>query len=318
MRKSGACAVAIAALLISGPMARADVKTGVDAWAQGDFAKAVAEWRPLAEGGDADAQFNLGQAYKLGRGVPMNLVEALEWYWRAAAQGHARAEDNYGLLLFQQNQRQEAMPFLQRSAIRGEPRAQYLVGTAHFNGDLLPRDWTRAYALISRAASAGLPQATTALAQMDQYVSAGQRQQGLALAAELAEKESAPAADATPSASLAKAATVIHPKSAANGTTAKPGTPIGAVKPTATPPVASAAGGQWRIQLGAFAEPARAQSQWKALSDKVSGLSGLEHYLVPAGAMTRLQAGPFKSRSDADKLCASVKANGAECIVKPL
>ncbi|MDE0945777.1 MAG: hypothetical protein OSA39_02875, partial [Sphingobium sp.] len=49
--------------------AMADVKAGVDAWQQGDYAKAVGEWRPLALAGDPDAQFNMGQAYKLGRGV---------------------------------------------------------------------------------------------------------------------------------------------------------------------------------------------------------------------------------------------------------
>ena len=45
----------------------ADVKDGVEAYARGEFEKAVAEWRGPALAGDADAQFNLGQAYKLGR-----------------------------------------------------------------------------------------------------------------------------------------------------------------------------------------------------------------------------------------------------------
>ena len=54
--------------------ARADVKAGVDAWQAGNYPAAVAEWRPLAIAGDADAQFNLGQAYKLGRGVPADLA----------------------------------------------------------------------------------------------------------------------------------------------------------------------------------------------------------------------------------------------------
>ena len=40
--------------------AQADVKDGVDAWQAGNYQAAVAEWRPLALAGDADAQFNLG------------------------------------------------------------------------------------------------------------------------------------------------------------------------------------------------------------------------------------------------------------------
>src|SRR3954467_12127042 len=78
----------------------ADVKAGVDAWSRGDYRKAIDEWRPAAIKGDADAQFNLGQAYKLGRGVPADLPMAESWYRKAALQGHLQAEDNYGLILF--------------------------------------------------------------------------------------------------------------------------------------------------------------------------------------------------------------------------
>src|SRR3546814_11652875 len=58
--------------------ALADVKDGVDAWQAGNYQAAVAEWRPLAIAGDADAQFNLGQAYKLGRGVLTDLNQRSE------------------------------------------------------------------------------------------------------------------------------------------------------------------------------------------------------------------------------------------------
>src|SRR3546814_8317016 len=42
--------------------ALADVKDGVDAWQAGNYQAAVAEWRPLAIAGDADAQFTLGRS----------------------------------------------------------------------------------------------------------------------------------------------------------------------------------------------------------------------------------------------------------------
>ena len=44
-------------------------------------------WRPLADRGDADAQFNLGQAYLLGRGVPQNMTLAEQWYRARRAPG---------------------------------------------------------------------------------------------------------------------------------------------------------------------------------------------------------------------------------------
>ena len=53
---------------------------------------AVAIWRPLAEAGDADAAFNLGQAYRLGKGVPTDLAAAQTWFERAARKGHVDAQ----------------------------------------------------------------------------------------------------------------------------------------------------------------------------------------------------------------------------------
>jgi TPR repeat protein len=49
------------------PISAQSVKAGIEAWQRADYAGAVAIWRPLAEKGDADAEFNLGQAYRLGR-----------------------------------------------------------------------------------------------------------------------------------------------------------------------------------------------------------------------------------------------------------
>lgn len=164
----------------------ADVKAGVDAWSAGDYASAIAQWRPLAERGDADAQFNLAQAYKLGRGVPADLGKAEDLYGKAAARGHAQAADSYGLLLFQRGERARALPYLEASAARGDARAQYILGVAHFNGDIVAKDWVRAYALVSLAQQEGLAQATSAKAQMDRHIPLADRQKSVPLAARIA------------------------------------------------------------------------------------------------------------------------------------
>lgn len=166
-------------------IARADVKAGVDAWSRGQYEVAVREWRAAADRGDADAQFNLAQAYKLGRGVPADLAKAEELFGKAAAKGHLQAADNYGLLLFQRGERQKAMPYIEQSALRGDPRAQYLLGIAHFNGDGVAKDWVRAYALVTLAQQASVPQAAPALRQMDNYIPLDQRQQSVPLASKL-------------------------------------------------------------------------------------------------------------------------------------
>ncbi|WP_225205677.1 SPOR domain-containing protein [Novosphingobium huizhouense] len=180
---------AFATALVLATPALADVRAGVEAWTRGDYARAVKEWQGPAAKGDADAQFDLAQAYKLGRGVAPDLAKAEQYYRAAAEQGHARAADNYGLLLFQSGRQAEAMPWLEQSAERGEPRAQYLVGVAAFNGDFAKRDWVRAYALLTRAAASDLPQALSGLATMNQTIPLDQRQQGVALAGELQQRE---------------------------------------------------------------------------------------------------------------------------------
>src|SRR5690606_3150698 len=145
---------AVLAALVAVP-AMADVKAGVDAWSRGDYTAAVREWEGPAEAGDPDAMFNLGQAYRLGRGVPSDLARAEALYARAAEAGHLQAADTYGLMLFQDGRREAALPYIEDAARRGDPRAQYLLGIAHFNGDVAPRDWVRAYALLTLANAQG-------------------------------------------------------------------------------------------------------------------------------------------------------------------
>jgi cell division septation protein DedD len=77
------------------------------------------------------------------------------------------------------------------AADRGEPRAQYLLGVAYFNGDSVPKDWVRAYALTSLAQQSGVDQAKAALAQMDRYIPLEQRQQAAALAPALSSQAQA-------------------------------------------------------------------------------------------------------------------------------
>lgn len=286
------------------------VKQGVEAWERGDFTGAVAKWREPAIAGDADAQFNLGQAYKLGRGVAVDLKQAEDWYRRAAAQGHAQAQDNYGLLLYQNGKRAEAMPVLKISADRGEPRAQYVYGTELFNGELAPKDWVRAYAMMTRASAAGIPRASESLAQMDRYVAAPDRQKGIELARSW-DAQRPKLAAAAPIGTVSPAKTPAKPAPSIVPAVSKP-------KPTATPVAPKpVTGGLWRVQLGAFGTPAAAQSLWARLS-KVSALGGLSPIYVKTGAMTRLQASGIASASAANQVCASVKAAGNPClVVKP-
>lgn len=316
----------------------ASVKAGVDAWQRGAYAEAVADWQPLAEKGDPDAEFNLAQAYKLGRGVPVDLVHARALYAKAAAQGHAEAQANLGIIMFQSGERAKSMPYIVKAARAGDARAQYIYGTALFNGDIVKKDWTRAYAMMTRAASSGLAQASESIGKMDNYISVEQRQKAIALASSGVDltKESAIAepAAAKPAAAekLASAKPLRQPAPVKPAATPAPAKPTPAAKPVmiarAAPPLkrapaprpASAAkpapvvsGHGWYVQLGAYSSRGAAAAAWGAARGKVRALAGLSPSFGQAGKMTRLRAGPVADRAAAIGLCSAAARAGQAC-----
>jgi TPR repeat protein len=186
MRLRIAAAIAIATLATAGSARAPTVKSGVEAWQRGDHQVAAAIWRNLAEKGDADAAFNLGQAYRLGRGVPADSALAKRWFERAATKGHVDAQVSLGLLLFDSGDRGAAMAWLRKAADKGEPRALLVVGTALFNGDGLKQDPILGYAYVHRAAAQGLAPAKSTLAEMDRIMTPEERKRGVAMAVAMA------------------------------------------------------------------------------------------------------------------------------------
>jgi TPR repeat protein len=75
-----------------------DDDAGMRAYITGDYETALKEWRPLADQGEAKAQFLLGWMYYKGQGVPQDYTEAVKWYRLAAEQGNALAQNNLGLM----------------------------------------------------------------------------------------------------------------------------------------------------------------------------------------------------------------------------
>ena len=170
------------------------VRAGVDLWRAGDWAGAVANWQPFAAAGDADAMFNMGQAYKLGRSVPLDKAIARDWYRKAATKGHLPAQANLGILLFQAGEKAEAAQWLKSAADRGEMRAQYVLGVAHWNGDGVPRSLPLAYAYLARSSAQGLSEATGALNNLTRTISPVERANGWAIATSLSAGKGVPPA----------------------------------------------------------------------------------------------------------------------------
>jgi len=281
-------------LLWAAPASAQSVKAGIEAWQKADYARAVEIWRPLAENGDADAEFNLGQAYRLGRGVKIDLGSAQTWLERAASQDHLDAQTTLGLLLFGNGNQAEGAKWLKQAAEKGESRALLIFGTALFNGDGVPQDRVLGYAYVSRAAAQGLEPAKSTLAQMDQVMPLPDRQKGVAIAMQKAKAQTkAPAqkqtAKATPKKPEAKQIASAEPSKQVDG-----------------------GSGSWAVQLGAFSKRSSAEALYRKVST-APALAGKDPRYVPAGSVTRLQIAGFGSRSAAAAACAALAKSGQAC-----
>jgi TPR repeat protein len=243
--------------------------------------------------------------------VPLNLAAAKNWFTKAAEAGHLDAETTLGLLLFQNGDQAEGLKWLQRAADQNEPRALLVYGTALYNGDGVRQDRLLGYAYITRAAKQGLSPARETLNQLDDMMSEADRQKALVLA-NAAPKNNPVQSSKSPAVSLPSA----HLSKPVHVTEAKPAAvkPV-AAKPSSVVPKPSAVPtrGDWRIQLGAFAQRSSAQALYERLAAKPA-ISGRSAIYVPAGNVTRLQVGPFATRAAAAAACSAL---GTACFPVP-
>ena len=116
---------------------------GATAFEQGDYVRAQAEFREVAEEGAAVAQYYLGVMYDNGLGVPRDYGEAVRWYKAATEQGHMDAQFNLGDMYKcghgVQQWHAEAVRWYRAAADQGDPYAQFSLGIMYQcgEGDLL-------------------------------------------------------------------------------------------------------------------------------------------------------------------------------------
>ena len=142
----------------------ADFDAGVAASKSGDYAAALKEWRPLAEQGHANAQFNLGVMYENGWGVPEDHAEAVRWYRPAAEQGHTKAQFNLGVM-YDRGQGvpqdyAEARRWYHLAAEKGHALAQAKLGFLYETGHGVLQDYVQAYMWYNLAGKLGFKEAS--------------------------------------------------------------------------------------------------------------------------------------------------------------
>ena len=115
-----------------------------------------------AEQGDASAQYNLGQMYEDGEGVPQDLAEAAKWWRKAAEQGHASAQFDLGYAYKRgrgvPHDGTEAVAWYRRAAEHGETisiQAAQELGFMYRDGDGVPENIAEAVKWYRLAAEQG-------------------------------------------------------------------------------------------------------------------------------------------------------------------
>ncbi len=162
MRRPSLRRILILALLLwlaAGARAEAGFLEGMAAYERGDYAVALKEFQPLAEQGNAIAQFHLGVMYANGRGVPKDDREAVKWFRKSVEQGYARAQFNLGFMYsggrgVPQDEK-EAAKWYRKAAEQGLAAAQFRLGLIYYKGQGVIKDFVSAHQWLNIASVNG-------------------------------------------------------------------------------------------------------------------------------------------------------------------
>ena len=132
-----------------------------------DYTKAAFWYRKAAEQGLADAQTNLALLYKNGLGIPQDYAQALVWDRKAVDQGHARAQNNLGMAYYEgkgvSQDYSQAVAWFRKAVEQGYAVAQFNLAHAYYHGRGVPQSYEHAVAWFRTAAAQGYAKAEFSL-----------------------------------------------------------------------------------------------------------------------------------------------------------
>lgn len=150
--------LAVPFLLISAA-AVAGLEEGYAALARKDYATAAKEYRPLAEQGNAEAQYRIGRMYEFGNFYPQDKAQGIAWVRKAADQGHVDAEQELGVVYATGDGAPEddaqAVAWFRKAAEHGDATAQYNLGLMYAKGAGVEKDYAQAFDWWRKAATQG-------------------------------------------------------------------------------------------------------------------------------------------------------------------
>ena len=154
-------------LLVGSHLASAGLAEGLDALRRSDFGAAVKELRPLAERGDAEAQYRVGLMYEHGRGYKRDMAQAVAWLTKSATQGHPAAQQELGVIHTTGDgvpkDDAKAVAWFAKSAAQGNAAAQYNLGLMTAQGAGVREDIPAALEWFRKSAAQGFAPALSKL-----------------------------------------------------------------------------------------------------------------------------------------------------------
>ena len=144
--------------LFSGSVYGDDFQDAADAYKRKDYKEAHRLLLPLAEQGDPEAQYQLGNMYANGEGVPQDYKEAVKWYRLSAEQGNASAQNNIYRLA--KNNVPEALQFCIQKAKQGDEKAKAILY------DLAKKNVPEALQVLVKDAKDGIDEAQNKLGEV--------------------------------------------------------------------------------------------------------------------------------------------------------
>ena len=131
---------------------------------------AVREMEKLANAGDANARYRMGQLYRNGGLVIPDGVVAHDWFAKAAERGHVAAQYALGKLCFSQDAEvydpAQGIHWLEQAAQGGSLYAAYRLGREYLRGKFVQKDIPKAVDFFRQAADGGNPYAKYMLGKL--------------------------------------------------------------------------------------------------------------------------------------------------------
>ncbi|MDO4987631.1 MAG: serine/threonine-protein kinase [Synergistes sp.] len=123
-----------------------------------------------AQEGDRQAQYYIGQKFQQGKGVPLDMIAASEWFRKSAEQGFAPAQCDLGALYFHGNgvpqDYEKAAEWLEKAAEQKIPIAMSNLAYMYENGYGVAHDLNKAVSLYKEAADKGNASAQTKMGSL--------------------------------------------------------------------------------------------------------------------------------------------------------